>query len=153
MSFQLCRETMSLLLSPHLKPLTGWRSGVPAVRQDIMCSLRFAFLSIFGWNKSKSHGVLSSITIAAASLRQLILSHGSLMGNGRKTETLSEKGKYEVNWARNLPTNKLATVIFGCKNHTVVECFDKEIFGEKEIFGVRATLTWYKRLKISLNAA
>ncbi|KAL8530355.1 hypothetical protein ACS0TY_007406 [Phlomoides rotata] len=76
-----------------------------------------------------------------------ILSHGSLMGNGRKTETLSEKGKYEVNWARNLPTNKLATVIFGCKNHTVVECFDKEIFG------VRATLTWYKRLKISLNAA
>ncbi|KAL8512088.1 hypothetical protein ACS0TY_018521 [Phlomoides rotata] len=50
------------------------------------------------------------------------------MGNGRKTGTLSEKGKYEVNWARNLPTNKLATVIFGCKNHTVVECFDKEIF-------------------------
>ncbi|KAL8539310.1 hypothetical protein ACS0TY_001077 [Phlomoides rotata] len=51
------------------------------------------------------------------------------MAKGRKTGTPSEKGKYEVNWARNLPTNKLAAVIFGCKNHTIAECFDKEIFG------------------------
>lgn len=51
------------------------------------------------------------------------------MGKGRKTGTHSEKAKYEVSWARNLPTNKLAAVIFGCKNHTITECFDKEIFG------------------------
>lgn len=51
------------------------------------------------------------------------------MGKGRKTGTLSEKGIYEANWSRNLPINKLAAVIFGCKNHTIDECFDKEIFG------------------------
>ncbi|KAJ4830199.1 hypothetical protein Tsubulata_048752 [Turnera subulata] len=62
------------------------------------------------------------------------------MGAGRKTETYYGKEKsgggggdlYTPNCsvtARNLGKAQLVGVIFGCKNHTIQECFSKNLFG------------------------
>lgn len=58
------------------------------------------------------------------------------MGGGRKTKTrpLKEKSQpcLKTNCsapARNLRKSDLGAVIFGCKNHTIKECYSEELFG------------------------
>ncbi|XP_047965983.1 uncharacterized protein LOC125210473 [Salvia hispanica] len=58
------------------------------------------------------------------------------MGKGKKTRTYPLKEKAQVEWtvnmsrtARNLTKDKLRAVIFGCKNHTIMECLDNNLFG------------------------
>ncbi|XP_012086567.1 uncharacterized protein LOC105645548 isoform X2 [Jatropha curcas] len=58
------------------------------------------------------------------------------MGAGRKTRTITMKEKIVPPWtvngidtARNLRTNDLTAVIFGCKHNTIKECFSNQLFG------------------------
>ncbi|KAK3018451.1 hypothetical protein RJ639_004268 [Escallonia herrerae] len=58
------------------------------------------------------------------------------MGAGRKTKTLHLKERSQhpitVNCsapARNLRKSDIGAVIFGCKNHTIAECYARQLFG------------------------
>lgn len=70
------------------------------------------------------------------------------MGKGRKkTREFPSKEKYEAPWtvnmsgtARNLTKDKLGGVIFGCKNHTITECLENELFG---VFSTRCTCLYF----------